>query len=111
MRFSSGAPERNIASKVTNTVLKISNRKSACLRRYSASLPGLPSLQGIDGQAAQQLRIEVGGLLRQDFPGKRDVAHLAHADRIHQERDVRISATHAHHCFGCIADIADIALL
>src|ERR1022692_4101765 len=49
-------------------------------------LRGLP--QRIDGQAAQHLGIEIRGLLRQNFAGERDVAHLLHADRVHNERDV-----------------------
>lgn len=47
--------------------------------------------QRIDRQTIQKFGIEVGRLLRQHAACERDVAHFAHPNRVHQERDVRLA--------------------
>ena len=68
-------------------------------------------LQRIDRQSVEQLRVEVGGFLRQDFSGERDVAHLFHANRVHQERDLRFSTAHFVDRFGSFANVVDVLLV
>src|SRR5579864_4745359 len=59
--------------------------------RSRASVP--MSVQRINRQAAEQLGIEVGGLLRQNFPGERDVTDLLDPDGIHQEYGIGATAS------------------
>ena len=53
---------------------------------------GHPLVEGVDGQAAEEFGVEVGGFLGQDFAGKCDVANLLHANWIHQEGGLRFAA-------------------
>src|SRR5208283_559545 len=61
-------------------------------RRPSLHHPLL--LQRINREPAQQLGVEIGGLLGQHFSGKGDIANLFHAYRIHQERYLGLSVAH-----------------
>ena len=67
------------------------SRSQAAIRRF-------PSLfEGINGQAAEELWIEISGFLRQDFAGKSYVPHLLYSYRIHEEGNVSFAlANHLH---------------
>ena len=45
-------------------------------------------VEGVDGQAAQEFGVEVGGFLRHDFAGERDVFELVEGDGFDEEGDV-----------------------
>ncbi len=67
--------------------------------------------QRIDGQAAEQLGIEVRRLLREHFAGKSDVPNLRHSRRIHKKRQIGLATANRGHSFADIADIAHILLV
>src|ERR1035441_2428628 len=69
------------------------------------------SLQRIDRETTQQLGVEIGGLLGQHFAGKGDVANLLHAHRIHQERDLHLSALYLRERFRGLATIGNVLLI
>src|SRR5215470_20374794 len=81
------------------------SRSQAAIRRF-------PSLfEGINGQAAEELGIEISGFLRQDFAGKSYVPHLLHSYRIHEEGHVSIALPNHLHSFIGIADIGNVLLV
>src|ERR1700745_2939446 len=67
----------------------------ASLRRIdlrSRSVPRkceIPLIQRIRREPAEELWVEIGGLLRHHFSGQCHLAHLLHRARIHQEGNVR----------------------
>src|SRR5581483_898930 len=68
-------------------------------------------VQRIDGQAAEQLGIEVSGFLRHHLSGKGHFFQLLHRDRICEKRHVRVAASHLLDCLCGVAQVADIGLL
>src|SRR5579863_9515809 len=97
MRCCSGAPETKMPERITDHRSTMDGSQCliiAWLQCGSAlRLDGM-LFQSIDRQAAQQLGIEIRGLLRQYLATKRDVTHLLHADRIHEERDICLAVAH-----------------
>src|SRR5215470_4715641 len=79
------------------------SRSKAAIRRL------LSLFEGINGQAAEELWVEIGGFLRQDFAGKSYVPHLLYSCRIHEEGHVGIA--HHFHRFISIADIRNVLLV
>src|SRR6185436_2656736 len=67
-------------------------------------------LQCIDGQAAEELREEVGGLLRHDRTGKCHFSQLLHGDGVGEKGYIGFSAAHLFHGFASVAQIADVCL-
>ena len=50
-------------------------------------------VEGIGGESAEQLRVEIRGFLRHDFTGESDISHLLHRARIHQECQICSAAS------------------
>src|ERR1700758_3920570 len=71
----------------------------------------MPLIQRINGQAAQQLGIEIRRLLRQDLTGKCNVAHLFHANRVHEKGDIGAARPDSIESFCCFAHITDVLLI
>jgi hypothetical protein len=67
-------------------------------------------LQRVNREAAQQLGVEVGGLLRQDFAGEGDVTDLADAAGIHEECDVGAARADGGQSFRGVADVGKVSL-
>ena len=68
-------------------------------------------LQSVDGQPAQQLRKEIGGLLGQNLAVEGYIPHLSHADRVHQKCDIRAASADAFDGLSHIPDVGDIFLI
>ena len=74
-------------------------------------MPFLASIEGIDGEAAQELRVEVGGLLGHHVSGEGDLAELIERDGIHEEGDVGAAFGDLLDGFAGVADVAQVTLL
>ena len=68
-------------------------------------------LQRINGEAAQQFGVEVGGFLGHHGSGKGDFAELFHGDGIGKKGNVGFSALHLVDGFASIAQITKVGLL
>ena len=68
-------------------------------------------VEGVDGEAAEQLGIEVGGFLRKDFASERDIANLTHAAGIHQKSHVGIAGADRAQGLGGVADVGEVLLV
>src|SRR5208282_5844967 len=68
-------------------------------------------LQRINREPAQQLGVEIGGLLGQHLAGKGDIANLFHAYRIYQERYLGLSVAHLQQRFRGFATIRNVLLI
>ena len=77
---------------------------------YSSSHQLCSLLQRVGYKPAEELRVKVGGLLRHHFAAKRDIAHLLHAHRVHDERHVR-SLLHLADGFTCVAHVPQVFLV
>ncbi len=65
-------------------------------------------VEGVDGQSAEELGVEVGGLLGHDVAGKRDVVELLESDGPDEEGDVGVSGLNLGNGFLGVAEIADV---
>ena len=66
-------------------------------------------VEGIDGEAAEEFGVEVGGFLGHDFAGERDIAELIEGDGLDEESDVGVAGIdHGDRLLG-VADVADVA--
>src|SRR5580693_7884663 len=87
-------------------------------RRSAITPPSMPSgkaevscqdsFERISSEPAEQLGIEVGGLLRHYLTGKGDIAHLFEVHRIHEECHIGIACAHFRGGLLRAAQIADI---
>src|SRR5262249_43903014 len=68
-------------------------------------------LERINREPAEQLGVEIGRFLGENFAGKSDVTHLLHTHRIHEKGDIRLLMAHLVHGIGDVADIADVFLI
>src|SRR5450755_3923435 len=68
-------------------------------------------IQRINRESAEQLREEIGGLLRQHFADEGNIADLIHAYRIHQERRLHLATLHLRQRIGGFATIRNVVLI
>lgn len=66
-------------------------------------------VEGVDGEAAQEFGVEVGGFLRHDVAGEGDVAELVEGDGTDEEGDVGFAGFDQTDGFCGFADVADVA--
>jgi hypothetical protein len=79
------------------------NGHEGSTKEHEGDLRGL--VQGVDGKAAEEFGVEVGGLLGKHFSGEGDVANLGDAARIHEEGEVRVTGAHRGEGFGDVAHV------
>ena len=96
-----------------NGILARSPRLTLIGARRAGGTPALREwlVQRIGGQSTQQLGVEIGGLLRHYFPGKRDVANLRYWAWIHQECDIRCSLANLGQRLGGVAQVRKVLLV
>src|SRR5580658_6914092 len=70
---------------------------------------GSVSIEGVDGEAAEELGVEVGGFLRHDFAGERDIAKLVEGDGFDQEGDVGVARFDEADGFAGFSEVLDVA--
>ena len=87
------------------------NESSRRRRDRSHDLLLRASIKGIDGKAAQELGVEVGGLLGHHVSGKGDLAQLIERDGIHEEGNVGAAFGDLLDRLAGIAEVAKVALL
>src|SRR6266853_1038488 len=119
-RFCSDGAERRREAHRTSAVIRITKNPARILPIGLVSLSaGFPScsfvsfvaiawflellLQRINSKAAEQLGIEISGLLRQHLPGECDVAQLLHTNWTHQKRNISFTTLHLDDGFAGIA--------
>src|SRR5882762_6924784 len=128
-RFCSDGAEKRREAQSTSAVIRITKNPARNLPTGIATFfVGVPScsfvsfvviafffieflFQRINSKTAEQLRIEIGGLLRQHLAGKSDVSYLFHANRIHQKSHVGFTTSHLSHGIASIADVPNILLI
>ena len=66
-------------------------------------------VEGVDGEAAEELGVEVGGLLGHDVAGEGDVLELVEGDGLDEEGDVGFAFGDHGDGFVGFADVADAA--
>ena len=67
------------------------------------------SVEGVDGQAAEEFGVEVGGFLRHDFAREGDVFELVEGDGFDEEGDVGFAGFDEANRFGSFAQVLDVA--
>jgi len=65
-------------------------------------------VEGVDGQAAEEFGVEVGGLLGHDVAGEGDVFKLVEGDGLDEEGEVGGAGLDEGHGFGGVAEVADV---
>ena len=65
-------------------------------------------VEGVHGEAAQELGVEVGGFLGHHVAGEGDVAQLVEGDGLDEEGDVGFAGVNLGYGFGGVAEIADV---
>src|SRR6201981_979368 len=90
---------------------KNSNRQGheGSTKEHEGDLRGL--VQGVDGKAAEEFGVKVGGFLGKHFSGEGDVADLGDAARIHEEGEVRVAGAHRGDGFGDAVNIGQVLLV
>src|SRR6185437_15051564 len=73
--------------------------------------PLLVLVEGVDGEAGEQLGVEVGGLLWHDVHGERDVLELVERDGLDEKGHVGFAAGDQAYRLVDFADEADVAQL
>ena len=68
------------------------------------------SVEGVDGEAAEEFGIEVGGFLRHDFAGEGDVFELVEGDGFDEEGDVGFAGFDEGDGFVGFAEVLDVAV-
>ena len=63
-------------------------------------------VEGVDGQAAEEFGVEVGGFLRHDFAGEGDVFQLVEGDGLDEEGDVGVAGFDQADGFAGVAEVA-----
>ncbi len=66
-------------------------------------------VEGVDGEAAQEFGVEVGGFLGHDFTGEGDVFELGEGDGFDEEGDVGFAGFDEGYGFVGFADEVDVA--
>src|SRR5271170_2290649 len=69
----------------------------------------LELVEGVDGEAAEELGVEIGGFLRHDFAGERDVFELVKGDGLDEEGDVGLAGFDERDGFAGLAEVLDVA--
>src|SRR5690348_133470 len=65
-------------------------------------------VEGVDGEAAEELGVEVGGFLRHDFAGEGDVFELIEGDGLDQKGDVGFAGFDERDGFAGFAEVLDV---
>jgi len=66
-------------------------------------------VEGIYGEAAEEFGVEVGGFLRHDLAGERDVLELVEGDRLDEEGDVGFAGVDQRDGFAGLAQVLNAA--
>ena len=66
-------------------------------------------VEGVDGEAAEEFGVEVGGFLRHDFAGEGDVLELVEGDGLDEEGDVGFAGFDERDGFAGLAEVLDVA--
>src|ERR1017187_1868689 len=84
---------------------------SAACSSPNESIGVLGSVERIDGQAAEQFREKVGGLLGHHVAGKGNFPELLHGDGVGEENDIGFAAANLFYCFAGVTQVANVGLL
>ena len=66
-------------------------------------------VEGVDGEAAEEFGVEVGGFLRHDFAGEGDIFELVEGDGLDEEGDVGFAGFDEGDGFAGFAEVLDVA--
>src|SRR5215471_6088287 len=101
-RLSSAAEPANSDKKTSIMHAKQAQPRAIMARRL---------VQRINRQTAEELGIEISGLLRHHLAREGDVAHLFCAYRVHQECDIGVTGAHTAKGLAGSAYIAEVLLV
>src|SRR5437016_13668848 len=107
MCFRSPAPTDKSTGIITATTITVTITRRPC----PGPTPDTGLFQRINRQATQQFWIEIRRLLRQYLIRERDVPHLLHVYRVHEERHIRLATAHLCQRIARLTHVANILLV